>query len=193
MSTSKAISLNEMLDQAIEQMPSGYKKRILQRRLKRPGYRDNLLDELREKLEDDENVPASFRKVCGDDSFGSSHYVELEFDDIKEIIKLIIKYLPIIIKILAIFLTPLVMLFILPTALAGRPCSAQADEMLRRASQPNVTQVVPLRTGLVQAKQQEYDTLPKSSVGLEKGERVFHAMVGSPRWTPWIQNCFSGY
>ena len=130
-------TLNECLDCAVEKL-GPVRRAIVKRRLKNPQYREAMLDEVREKLYDEPGCPAGLKAQMEQEGFGYNDGFELDAETIMWIIKMIVTWLPTIIKILAIFiLAPLFLMFSLSLpAHAGRPpCDAIASQIQKKNAQ----------------------------------------------------------
>lgn len=136
--TTVTTTLNKSLDEAVAEMPL-FRRVAWQSRLRFSGFRRRTLESLRENLHDDEraigvsvvldNGPEalSFQDALAQDSFTADTPFAIDIDKLRELLKLILEFLPLILKLFTGFAS--VVVFV---ALTFFPTVAEAQGPLRR-------------------------------------------------------------
>lgn len=114
-------TLSECLDDAVAIMPI-FRQLAWRGRLKFPGFRRKTLAELRERLHDDERLESivmddgtSLARKLAEDSFTSDTPFAIDIDKLRELLKLILEFLPLILKLFSGFSAILIALILLPS------------------------------------------------------------------------------
>jgi hypothetical protein len=115
------ISLNEALDQAVASL-GPIRRRVNEKRLKNPKYRDAVLDELAMRLSEDKDCPC--QAIMAADGFSATTRFELDLDNLEKFLQIIIKYLPTILELVLKFL-PLFMSLLLAAVFSVSTAQAQ--------------------------------------------------------------------
>lgn len=114
-------TLSQCLDDAVATMPL-FRRAVWQSRLMWPGFRRRTLQELQERLHDDERSESlsfddgtAFARMLADDNFTADTPFAIDIDKLRELLKLILEFLPLILKLFTGFGVLLLVLVLLPT------------------------------------------------------------------------------
>lgn len=103
------VSASELVEQAIEEL-GPIRRRFVKRRMRDEKFREALIEGVLADVCEDPECPGEFKHHCESFGFEYGQAIEIDWETKLKIIKLIVQYLPALIKVLSLFLSPALLL-----------------------------------------------------------------------------------